>query len=81
MKRLFRTKSLERILSDSEKPEYRLRRVLGPVHLTLLGIGAIIGAGIFATIGTAAAGDGAALAWLGCAMLILAHAFDVLSAA
>jgi APA family basic amino acid/polyamine antiporter len=57
MKRLFRTKSLEQILSDSEKPEYRLRRALGPVQLTLLGIGAIIGAGIFATIGTAAAGD------------------------
>ncbi len=36
-----------------------LRRALGPVHVTLLGIGAIIGAGIFATIGTAAAGDAA----------------------
>src|SRR5262245_32538812 len=54
---LFRTKSLDRILEDAEKPEYRLRRALGPVQLTLLGIGAIIGAGIFATIGTAAAGD------------------------
>ena len=29
------------------------------MHVTLLGIGAIIGAGIFATIGTAAAGDAA----------------------
>lgn len=54
---LFRVKSLDSILADAEKPEYRLRRALGPVHLTLLGIGAIIGAGIFATIGTAAAGD------------------------
>ena len=34
-----------------------MRRALGPVQLTLFGIGAIIGAGIFATIGTAAAGD------------------------
>src|SRR6516162_694056 len=53
----FRTKSLDAILQDSEKPEHQLSRQLGPVQLTLLGIGAIIGAGIFATIGTAAAGD------------------------
>ncbi len=33
-----------------------LKRVLGPVHLTLLGIGAIIGTGIFVLTGTAAAG-------------------------
>ncbi len=52
-----RTKSLDAILKDAEKPEYQLRRALGPWHLTLLGIGAIIGAGIFATPGTAAAGD------------------------
>lgn len=54
---LFRTKSLDAILQDAEKPEYQLRRALGPVQLTLMGIGAIVGAGIFATIGTAAAGD------------------------
>ena len=34
-----------------------LRRVLGPLEVTLLGIGAVVGAGIFTTIGTAAAGD------------------------
>ncbi len=56
---IFRTKSLDAISRDAEKEEYRLRRALGPVQLTLLGIGAIIGAGIFATIGTAAAGDAA----------------------
>src|SRR5215831_8112412 len=54
---LFRVKSLDSILKDSEEPEHQLKRALGPVQLTLLGIGAIIGAGIFATIGTAAAGD------------------------
>jgi len=57
MAALFRIKSLDRILRDSERSEYSLKRVLGPVQLTLFGIGAIIGAGIFATIGTAAAGD------------------------
>ncbi|MBI1747035.1 MAG: amino acid permease [Acidobacteria bacterium] len=56
---LCRTKSLDSILQDADKPEYQLRRVLGPWQLTLFGIGAIIGAGIFATIGTAAAGDAA----------------------
>ena len=55
--RLFRVKSLDRILKDAEEPERRLRRVLGPFDVVMLGIGAIIGAGIFATIGTAVAGD------------------------
>jgi APA family basic amino acid/polyamine antiporter len=35
----------------------RLRRVLGPASLVALGVGAIIGTGIFATIGSASAGD------------------------
>ena len=48
---------LFRSLEDAEEPEHQLKRALGPVQLTLFGIGAIIGAGIFATIGTAAAGD------------------------
>lgn len=55
--RLFRTKHLDTLQDDANQSERQLRRVLGPVQLTLLGIGAIIGAGIFATIGTAAAGD------------------------
>src|SRR3989442_10809268 len=54
---LFRIKSLDSILKDAEDSEHKLRRALGPVQVTLFGIGGIIGAGIFATIGTAAAGD------------------------
>src|SRR5438093_877483 len=54
---LFRTKNLDRILADSEEPEHRLKRALGAFDVVMLGIGAIVGAGIFATIGTAAAGD------------------------
>ena len=57
MRGIFQTKDLDLILKDSESSENSLKRVLGPVQITLLGIGAIIGAGIFATIGTAAAGD------------------------
>jgi basic amino acid/polyamine antiporter, APA family len=55
--RLFRTKSLESILESAEKPEHQLRKSLGVVSLTALGIGAIIGAGIFAATGSAAAGS------------------------
>lgn len=57
MRGIFSTKNLDQILKDAENSENSLRKVLGPVQITLLGIGAIIGAGIFATIGTAAAGD------------------------
>ena len=41
----------------NEVPDNGLKRVLGPVALTMLGIGAIIGTGIFVLTGTAAAGD------------------------
>jgi basic amino acid/polyamine antiporter, APA family len=54
---LFRTKSLDDLLAVSTDARFALRRSLGAFNVTLLGIGAIIGAGIFATIGTAAAGD------------------------
>src|SRR5260221_5201423 len=50
---LFATKSLRQLL-DEMAGENRLRRVLGPVQLTSLGVGAIIGAGIFVATGTAA---------------------------
>ena len=55
---LFRRKSLDQLVGETTDPQHQLRRVLGPVHLTLLGVGAIVGAGIFSTVGTAAAGGG-----------------------
>ncbi|MQA28577.1 MAG: amino acid permease [Luteitalea sp.] len=53
MNQLFRTKSLA-LLMEEMTGENRLRRVLGPVQLTSLGVGAIIGAGIFVATGSAA---------------------------
>ncbi len=53
---LFRTKNLDDILAAAGGPQFSLKRTLGAFNVTLLGIGAIIGAGIFATVGTAAAG-------------------------
>ena len=51
---LLRIKGISSEVPESERP---LKRVLGPVDLTMLGIGGIVGAGIFATVGTAAVGD------------------------
>jgi len=54
---IFETKSLDALVAETEGEGQQLRKVLGPWNLVALGIGAVIGAGIFATIGTAAAGD------------------------
>jgi basic amino acid/polyamine antiporter, APA family len=54
---IFRTKNLDDILAAAGGPQFSLKRTLGAFNVTLIGIGAIIGAGIFATVGTAAAGE------------------------
>ena len=54
---IFRTKNLDDILAALGDQTHSLKRTLGALNVTLLGIGGIIGAGIFATVGTAAAGD------------------------
>jgi len=54
--RLFQTKPLDKLLLEAhETGEHSLKRVLGPWNLVTLGIGAIIGAGIFVLTGAAAA--------------------------
>jgi len=55
--RLFRTKPIEQILADADHPDHRLKKTLTAWDLTALGIGAIIGTGIFVLIGTAIVGD------------------------
>jgi len=57
MSGLFHTKSIDALLAAAEDPARRLRRTLGPWSLTALGIGAVIGSGIFILTGTAAAGE------------------------
>src|SRR5438876_2748650 len=54
---LFQTKSPDHLMAEAAAPDRQLRRTLGPLDLTAIGIGAIIGAGIFALTGTAAAGQ------------------------
>jgi APA family basic amino acid/polyamine antiporter len=79
-KQLFARKSLER-LHEEMKGADRLRRALGPISLTALGVGAIIGAGIFVTTGETAANKAGpsvmlsyAFAGLGCALAALCYA-------
>ena len=42
---IFRTKNLDDILAAAQQEGHKLKRTLGPINITLLGIGAIIGAG------------------------------------
>lgn len=82
MRDLFRTKPLAQLLAEAEDPgEHGLRRTLGPWNLLALGIGAIIGVGIFVMTGTVAAqftGPGVVyaflLAGLACAFAGLCYA-------
>ena len=68
---VLRTKSIEQSLKDSEEPGRRLRKSLGPIQLTVLGIGVIIGTGIFVLTGEAAgtlAGPAIALSFVAAAI-------------
>ncbi len=78
---LLRTKSIEQLVGDAEHGGKALRRTLTAVDLTLLGIGAIIGTGIFVLTGTAAAnqaGPGIVLSYvmagLACGFAALCYA-------
>ncbi len=79
-KHIFAKKDLEMLLAEMAG-EHRLHRVLGPVALTALGVGCIIGAGIFVLSGVAAADDAGpaiivsfAIAALGCALAAFCYA-------
>jgi APA family basic amino acid/polyamine antiporter len=82
MSRLLATKPIDQLLAEARAESPRgLTRTLGPLNLVALGIGAVIGAGIFVITGTAAAqfaGPGIVLSFLlaglGCAMAGLCYA-------
>jgi len=64
-RQIFATKSIDKLISESELPENALKKTLGPVSLTALGIGAVIGSGIFTVIGVAIGGNPATVASFG----------------
>jgi APA family basic amino acid/polyamine antiporter len=53
---LFATKSIDELIKSSEEPSLRLKKTLGPWALAFLGVGIVIGSGIFTVTGTAASG-------------------------
>jgi APA family basic amino acid/polyamine antiporter len=57
LRQLVARKSIDKLIQESEEPEHSLKKTLGPWSLTALGIGAVIGSGIFTVIGTAMAGQ------------------------
>ncbi len=65
-RQIFATKSIDKLIRESERPGHSLRRTLGPVSLTALGVGIVVGSGIFTVIGTAIGGNPGKLAdWKG----------------
>ncbi len=78
---LFRTKSVEQSIRDTEEPEHALKKSLSALDLTVFGVGVIIGTGIFVLTGKIAketAGPSVALAFvvagLVCALAALCYA-------
>ncbi len=51
---LFRTKSIEQSIADTDEPEYQLKKSLTALDLTVFGVGVVIGAGIFTLTGRVA---------------------------
>lgn len=63
-KNLFRKKSIEKLVRESEEDVNPLKKVLSVKDLTFMGIAAVVGAGIFSTIGSAAYNGGPGVSFL-----------------
>ena len=78
---LFRTKSVEQSIAETDEPEHRLKKNLGVLDLVIFGVGVIIGAGIFVITGTVAKTNAGpaitisfVIAGLACALAALCYA-------
>ncbi|MEQ8168145.1 MAG: amino acid permease [Candidatus Eremiobacterota bacterium] len=56
LENLFRKKNVEEIIASAEREDFKLKKSLGAIDLMAMGVGAIIGAGIFVITGSIAAG-------------------------
>src|SRR3989304_4180523 len=75
---LLKTKSLETLVADVERGGRHLRRALGPLDLPLLGIGGIIGTGVFVLTGVAAANQAGPAIWVSYVLAGVACSFAAL---
>ena len=78
---VFRTKSVEQSIADTDEPDHSLRKSLGALDLIVFGVGVIIGAGIFVLTGTVAASNSGpaialsfVIAGVACALAALCYA-------
>src|ERR1039458_7991711 len=78
---LWRTKTIEQSIRDTEEPAHKLRKQLGALDLTVFGVGVVIGTGIFVLTGKAAgvqAGPAVALSFvfaaIACALAAVLYA-------
>jgi basic amino acid/polyamine antiporter, APA family len=78
---VFRTKSVEQSIAETDEPEHQLKKTLGTLDLIIFGVGVIIGAGIFVITGTVAKTNSGpaitisfAIAGLACALAALCYA-------
>jgi len=78
---LWRTKTIEQSIADTEEPTHQLRKRLGALDLTVFGVGVVIGTGIFVLTGKAAgvqAGPAVSLSFvfagIACALAALCYA-------
>ncbi len=78
---LWRTKSVEQSIAETDEPGHQLKRELSALDLTVFGVGVIIGAGIFVYTGTVAASNAGpaiavsfVIAGLACALAALCYA-------
>ena len=78
---VFRTKSVEQSIADTDEPDHQLKKNLGALDLVVFGVGVIIGAGIFVLTGTVAASNSGpaialsfVIAGVACALAALCYA-------
>ena len=78
---VFRTKSVEQSIADTDEPDHRLKKNLTALDLIVFGVGVIIGAGIFVLTGTVAASNAGpaiaisfVIAGVACALAALCYA-------
>ncbi|MGZ8736355.1 MAG: amino acid permease [Nocardioides sp.] len=79
--KVFRTKSVEQSIADTDEPDHQLKKNLGALDLVVFGVGVIIGAGIFVLTGTVAASNSGpaialsfVIAGIACALAALCYA-------